>query len=60
MLEFATNTFKEFCPPAWVEFVNLLAWLWGNIQDLAGKLGTPIFVPTVRNLGKASNKVCIY
>ena len=53
------NIFKEFCL-IWVEFVNLPAWLWGSIKDLAGKLGTPLFVLSNRDLGKASNKVCIY
>ena len=54
----SVNNFKEFCP-VWVEFVNLLAWIEGNIRELAKKLGAPLFVPTDRNLGKASNKVCI-
>ena len=39
--------------------MDLLAWLCGNIRVLAGTLGTPLFVPTSRNLGKVSNKVCV-
>ena len=54
----SVETFKEFCP-IWVEFVDFLAWLRGSIGDLAGNLGTPLFVPTSRNLGKVSNKVSV-
>ena len=44
----------------WVDFVDLLAWLKSNICDLAGQLGTPLFVPSNHDLGKASNRVCVY
>ena len=54
----STETFKEFCP-VWVDFVDLLAWLWGNIRNLASQLGTPLSLPSNRNLGKALNRICV-
>ena len=44
----------------WVEFVGLPCWLWGSLRELASRLGTPIFVPDKRGMGRLSNRVCIW
>ena len=43
----------------WVELVGLPCWQWDSLKDLASKLGSPLFIPTLRGLGCQSNRVCV-
>ena len=43
----------------WVELVRLLCWLWNNLKDNACQLGTLLFIPSKRGLGRQSNRVCV-
>ena len=43
----------------WVELVGLFFWLWDSLKVLvASKLDTPLYVPSRRDLGWRSNRVC--
>lgn len=48
----------EACP-VWVQFVDLVPWLWPALGQLADQLDRPLFIPSTPAMGKASNKVCI-
>ena len=38
---------------------GLPCWLWDSLKVLASKLGTPLFVPSRRDMGCQSNRVCV-